>query len=146
MLKSIIMKRYELLPHTGDIAILVRGKTLEDVFINSAYALFDIMIEVERVSEKETVSLTVEGDSLDVLLRNFLGELLYLFSAKGKAFCRFDVKLEGETKIKAVVFGEDFDLHKHILKTEIKAVTYHQLYVKKLESNVGWEAQVVFDV
>jgi len=36
------------------------------------------------------------------------------------------------------------DLSRHTLKTEIKAVTYHGLEVKK--TGQGWEAQVIFDI
>jgi SHS2 domain-containing protein len=31
-----------------------------------------------------------------------------------------------------------------VIQTEIKAVTYHELYVRQVEN--GWEAQVIFDV
>ncbi|MBW2625760.1 MAG: archease, partial [Deltaproteobacteria bacterium] len=37
-----------------------------------------------------------------------------------------------------------FDAEIHTMKTEIKAVTYHQLEV--VEDDQGWQAQVIFDI
>ena len=40
--------------------------------------------------------------------------------------------------------GEKLDFKRHRLKTEIKAVTYHQLKVQKVKDT--WQAEVIFDV
>jgi len=39
---------------------------------------------------------------------------------------------------------DDYCPGRHVLKHEIKAVTYHQIQVSETES--GWEARVIFDV
>jgi len=46
--------------------------------------------------------------------------------------------------LKAVVKGEPFQEGIHVIKTEVKAVTYHQIYVKK--ENGDWKAQIIFDL
>jgi SHS2 domain-containing protein len=46
--------------------------------------------------------------------------------------------------LKAVARGDIFDPSRHRFKTEIKAVTYHQVEVKEVDGK--WEGRVIFDV
>ena len=69
----------------------------------------------------------------------FLQELLYLTGSEGLAFDRFEVTLEAEGG-RAVLGGAPLV---HLAK-EIKAVTYHNLAVRK--TSAGLEATLVFDV
>ena len=74
---------------------------------------------------------------------NRLQELLYIFETEGLIFGQFQVKLH-ESSLEATAWGEPFDPNVHTMKTEIKAVTYHQLEVVKTDH--GWQAQVIFDI
>ncbi|RKZ30052.1 hypothetical protein DRQ27_05225, partial [bacterium] len=47
-------------------------------------------------------------------------------------------------KLRAKVYGEPFDPKKHKFRLEIKAVTYHQLTVKKQGDK--WFGRVIFDL
>ena len=49
-----------------------------------------------------------------------------------------------DQRILATAKGQPIDQSRHTLYTEIKAVTYHQLKVQKIEH--GWIARVIFDV
>jgi SHS2 domain-containing protein len=40
--------------------------------------------------------------------------------------------------------GESFNKTKHLIKTEIKAVTYSGLTVERVKA--GWKARIIFDV
>ena len=55
-----------------------------------------------------------------------------------------DIESIAEHELKAVVKCERYSPERHVLKNEIKAVTYHQIQV--LDSGSGWEARVIFDV
>ena len=55
--------------------------------------------------------------------------------------CEFDVSIE-DFKIKCKARGEKLDLEKHRPKTEIKAITYHELKVDPDEPSVT----VIFDI
>ena len=46
--------------------------------------------------------------------------------------------------LSGVVAGERFELSRHGLKTLLKAVTYHQLSVRR--DRDGWVARVIFDI
>jgi SHS2 domain-containing protein len=46
--------------------------------------------------------------------------------------------------LKAVAKGEPFQEGVHVIKTEVKAVTYHQIEVR--EEKGRWKAQVILDL
>jgi SHS2 domain-containing protein len=46
--------------------------------------------------------------------------------------------------LRAVVKGEPFQEGVHVIKTGVKAVTYHQIEVR--QENGRWRAQIIFDL
>jgi SHS2 domain-containing protein len=85
----------------------------------------------------------LQEDDLETLLVSWLQELLYLLDTEDLVFGRFQVKIH-DLSLEATAWGEPFDPSIHTIKTEIKAVTYHQLEVAR--SELGWQAQVIFDI
>ena len=138
------MKKYELIDHTADIGIKVRGKSVGELFENAAYAMFDLIADLDRVEKREVLEVEIEGEGMDELLADWLRELLYKFN--GERYLLKDFKIEeiDQKSLKARVRGEKLDLSRHSLKMEIKAVTYYGLEIKR--TSEGWQAQVIFDV
>lgn len=138
---------YKYLEHTSDIEFLAEGSTLEEVFENSAKAFYDSIVDIDKVSTLETKKISVEGIDLGNLLYNFLEELLYLFDTEmfvGKEI-KVDISKRGEkSSLIAQIKGEILDLKKHEPKTEIKAVTYHEMYIKKVGDK--YIAHVILDI
>jgi SHS2 domain-containing protein len=137
-------KPYELIEHTADIGIKVKGKDLKSLFINFARAMFDIIAEKSHPEIKQTkkLILKLKADKIDELLVLWLNELLSLSAVKELIFSEYEIiKLE-ENYLEAQVSGEDAAAYK--INTEIKAATYHELEVK--ETNSGWQARLIFDV
>jgi len=137
-------KKYEFINHTADVGIKVWGESLESLFENAAYSMFDILTELDKVKVKESLGVEIEGKRTDELLADWLRNLLYKFNGEGYLLREFNIEEINKKGLKAKVRGEKLDLSRHTLKTEIKAVTYHGLEVKKTAN--GWEAQVIFDV
>jgi SHS2 domain-containing protein len=138
------MKRYELLDHTADIGIIASGRDLTEAFVNAAYAMFDILTDIDRVEEKDSFELEASAENVEDLLVAWLDELLYLYETDRFLSRRFVISDMSNTSLRASVFGERIDPDRHEIKTEIKSVTYHQLMVEKTDD--GWKAQVIFDV
>jgi len=138
------MKKYEFIDHTADIGIKIWGKSLKELFENAAYALFDIIAELNKVEVKSFIDIRIEGEKIDVLLADWLRDLLYKFNGDGYLFKKFKVERVSEKGLEAKVGGEKLDLSRHSLKREVKAVTYHGLTVKRRDKR--WEAQVIFDI
>ena len=138
------MKNYELIEHTADIGIRVKGQNLNDLFRNSALAMFDIMAERKNptVKKQEKINIEQQADNLEELFINWLNELLSLSATKDLIFSDFQISKLDENILQVIATGEDIKNYK--VNTEIKAATYHALRLGKAES--GWEAEVIFDV
>jgi len=137
-------KKYKFINHTADVGIKVWGESLESLFENTAYSMFDIIGELDKVKVKKSLRVEIEGKRTDELLADWLRNLLYKFNGEVYLLREFNIEEINKKGLKAKVGGEKLDLSRHSLKTEIKAVTYHGLEVKK--TGQGWEAQVIFDV
>lgn len=138
------MKRYETFDHTADMGIRVFGQTLEEFFANAAYALFDLLTDLNRVRERISLEIGVQAADREELLVRWLSELLYLCESEGYLFKEFSFPHLDETSLRAVACGETFDPSRHRFRSEIKAVTYHQ--VKVQEKDGAWEGKVIFDI
>ena len=136
---------YQLVEHTADTGILVRGDSLPDLFERAAAALFDVMADIDRVRPEEEAE-TVEVDAIDreTLLVGWLGELLGRAMAKGWIYGAFEVEEIDDERVVGRVWGEPLDPDRHDFRTEVKAVTYHHLLVS--EDRDGWSARVILDL
>jgi SHS2 domain-containing protein len=138
------MKKYEIFDHTADMGVRVFGRTLEEIFVNAACALFDQWTDLRKVRKQISQEISIQGSDREDLLIRWLGELLFLGETRGFLFKEFTIRRLDSTSLKAVARGEIFDPSRHRFKTEIKAVTYHQVEVKEVDGK--WEGRVIFDV
>ena len=122
----------------------VFGETPEDVFVNAASGLFELIAEIEKVGKKESVDFNIEAEDRKELLVRWLSELHFKFEVDRLLFRRFRISKISEKFLEAKAYGEKFDSARHQLKTEIKGVTYHGLKVEQNQD--GWLAEVIFDV
>mgnify|MGYP003978744279 FL=1 len=73
---------YEFLEHTADIKFRAKGKSIEEVFKESAMALKETMTKGTEIKKIEEKDVGVEGKDYESMLRNFLEEFLFLFDAE----------------------------------------------------------------
>jgi len=138
------MKTYELIDHTADVGVKAYGANLSEAFEHAAKAMFDIVTDNSEIENTGQYEIILEAPDLEQLLVDWLSELLFLNSANNLVFGFFKVELDEKKKqLNARVFGEKFDLSKHKIGMEIKAVTYHMLEVKKKKP---YHVQVLFDI
>jgi len=130
---------YELIDHTGDIGVVARAPTLEALFAECARAMFEILADAPAPSPSGSDAFPVPGADPAEELRDFLSELLYRFSTDHRMYVAFAPK---PGAVDAA--WEPYDGARHPLRTELKAVTYHQLEVVREGS--GWRGRVIFDV
>ena len=138
------MRRFEVLDHTADIGLLVYGEDLETLFENAGEGFFHLITDLRKVRRKVERQVEIRQKDLERLMVDWLGELLYLHDVENLLFKGFKVESIGEGQLKARVKGEPFQEGIHIIKTEVKAVTYHQIQVRKEDG--GWRAQIIFDL
>ncbi len=133
--------RYKLLEHTADALVEVHGKDLGERFENAAYAMFDLMTDLSKVSAKGEMRITMSGATREQLLVDFLQELLFINDTEDLMFNEFEVKTDGKT-LEAVVRGEEFDETKHTKRSVVKGVTYHRLEFDDVKGSLT----ILFDV
>lgn len=138
------MKRYKEFEHTADIGVKIYGNTLEELFQNAGYALFDTIVNAAAITPAISRTVEISGVDSEMLLMNWLRELLYLCSVHQEVYVKFELDSLKTDALKATIKGEPLDPDKHDFRTEIKAITYHQFSVK--HENDLWQAHIIFDV
>ena len=136
------MSPFELLEHTADIGIAVRGEDLETFFRDAAKGLFAVIYEggVEGWPAEHTVRL--EAPDPESLLVDWLSELLYLFDVKNFFFNDATFTALNATCLEARCAGTQL---KSVLPgTEVKAITHHLLKIDRTAR--GYEANIYFDL
>lgn len=133
--------KYRLLEHTADAMVEVSGRSLDELFANAAFAMFDQMTDATKIEPKGELKIVLEADTKEGLLVDFLQELLFLNDVEDLVFGEFEVKTDGK-KLEALVRGEKFDENKHPKRAVVKGVTYHKLEIDPVKGRLT----ILFDV
>jgi len=141
---SKVESHFEPIEHTADVGYRLFAPTLQALFVAAGRALFATITDLESIRRTLSAEISVTASDRESLLVTWLAELNYRCITARDLFCEFSIEALTPTSIRAVAQGEKIDPSRHEIFTEIKAVTYHGLYVR--ESDTGWEAQVIFDV
>lgn len=139
-----MQKKYRLIDHTADVGIQVFGADIRQLFENAASALFDVLADPGPVKARQKRSIQCRGQDWPDLMVNWLRELLYLWSGEQLLVKTVVIDNLREYAISATVEVDPYDPSRHVIKEEIKAVTYHQIDVRK--TSTGWESKIIFDV
>lgn len=135
---------YEIIDHTADFGIEVRGADLRELFENAAYAMYDVITDTERLIPSSEMHVNVSGEDRPDLMVNWLRELLYLWTGKGLLVKIISIASLSEKILTGNIKFDHFDPGRHLIKNELKAVTYHQISVE--HDGTEWKARIIFDV
>lgn len=136
--------RWEYFPHGADIGVRGIAPTLAGAFEQAALALTAIMTELETVPPSDVIEVACEAPDPELLLVDWLNDLIYETATRRMFFSRFEVSLEGN-RLTARAWGEAIDLARHPGGVEVKGATYTALSVHQ-EASGAWVAQCVVDV
>jgi SHS2 domain-containing protein len=133
---------------TADIAFEATGRDLPELFTAAADATMNVMIDnLEAIEPRETRRIGLKNDAIDMLLFDFLQELIYFKDADRLLLRVREVQIdekEEEYFLKAKVAGERLDDARHHQRADVKAVTLHQFQVEQTDS--GWKTTVILDI
>lgn len=135
--------QFKFLKHTADVKFQSFGKTLEEAFKNSALATAKIIIE-DKIKENKKIQVKIKGADLESLLQRFLEEILFLFETKKFLLAKINkIKIDKKKfTLEAEFVGDDIKDYK--VQRHIKAVTYNEMFIKKIKSQ--FVCQVVVDI
>ena len=138
---------YEFVDHAGNIGVRLRSHTLPGLFADASSAFTDSITALGGIEPKRPEEVDVDAPELDLLLVDFLSELLYRFDTRAWLTRNAEVELhekDGGWSLLGTLRGERVDPSRHAMRGSIKAVTYQALHVH--QTNGVWTAQVVFVV
>jgi SHS2 domain-containing protein len=138
---------YEFFPHTSDIGLRLWGASIEELLRSAALALTDAVVDPVSVRALDARHVTCRAAAPDLLLHDFLAELLYQFDAHGRLVRDADVAVvrDGEAwTLDATTRGEPVDAARHAIRLLVKGVTYHAL--SAIETPEGWQGTVILDI
>lgn len=138
---------FEYLDSIADAAIRASGETLSEAFCEAARAMFNLMVDIDSVEPKEEAEVRVSARTPDLLLVEWLGQLLSLKDLRGLIFSQFSASIEQQYDSVVLIGsarGEPIDRSRHELRSEVKGVTYSGLHVRK--ENDLFSVECVLDV
>ncbi len=135
--------KYHFIEHTADMKFQAYGKSLEEAFENSALALREVITK-DKIKPVIKKIIRIRGKDKESLLYNFLEEFLFLLDSKNFILSKVDeIKINlKKFELTAKVYGDSIKKYKAI--TDIKAITYNDMFVKKDKGK--FVCQVVVDV
>jgi SHS2 domain-containing protein len=142
------MGRYEFLEDVAlaDCAVAIEGRSLDDLFETAAAAIARLMVDPATLAITVERSISLEASELDMLLYDWLSEMIFLKDRDSQVFphARVRVAGEGPYRLAADVRGGTIDPGRTALGADPKAVTLHEFALEPVDG--GWRARVVIDI
>jgi SHS2 domain-containing protein len=141
---------YKFLEEIGiaDIAFEAVGRDLPELFKEAADATTNVMIDnLDAIQPREMRHIELSNDQIDMLLFDFLQELIYLKDAERLLLRVREAQLQEKDQkyfLNAKAAGEPLDAARHHQRADVKAVTLHDFSVKKEDG--AWKARVLLDI
>ena len=143
---------WQVFDHTADLGLRVEAPSREALFEEAGRAFTALIVEEPDTAvwelERLDVALTA-ADPADLLF-DWLHALLVAFEVRHLLLVRFAVELfeldegEGNLHLRGSAWGEPVDPARHRLVREVKAITYHGLWLRP--DGAGWAAEAIVDV
>lgn len=135
---------YRQFDHTSDLGVEVRGKDLSELFANAALCLTDLIAGITSIAPNVRRKIRVRADDRELLLREFLAEILYYFHKDKFLPASAEITHLSDDELVASLTGDYLDINKNPIKREIKSITFYRL---KIEAwNGRFKARFVMDI
>ena len=145
------MAHWKEFDHPADIGIEVWAESYTKLVMQAGIAFTELTTDISGIEAEIEHTIVVEEVELDLLLVEFLKELLYLLDTEDFIAEKFyNLKYfvdKGADKFVLVckAKGGRIDPTLHEIRAEIKAVTYHDLEVTMHKAG-KWYARLIFDI
>ena len=137
----------------ADRAVRVWGESPEDLLATAARALAELMADPASLGEPARHEVLLQAEALDLLLFEFLTEILFLKDRDRALFPRAEVRLTPPAgagasactwTLNATLHGAIVDPARTRRGIDVKAVTMHELRVEP--DGEGWHGHFVLDL
>jgi len=135
---------HEVFEHTADLGLRIEADSLPALLAEAAEGLFEIIAgDLAQIRPAVEERFSVPGTDPTWLLFDWVSELHAAFELRRMLYRSFQVSLDA-TGLTATVRGESYDPAVHTLAHEIKAITQHELDVRR--DAHGWHATLLVDI
>ena len=143
------MKKYKFFDHTADVMFEAYGKTLNELFENAALATQETQVDLKDVKGKIKRKINLKNKSIEMLLFDFLQELIFLKDSQYSLFSKFKINIKKNKDnfvLESEISGEkinpktlplsikDIDYIKHKIINKVKAELF--LRISKGYTNI----------
>ncbi|MFC1671270.1 archease [Spirochaetota bacterium] len=132
----------------ADIAFRAYGNNLEELFISGAGAIMHILLESpHEITGDKSLDFQIDEENIEFLYFEFLQKIIYYKDAHLILLLPEKISIEKKPTGYCLLYkgkGEKINKNKHKFKTDIKAVTMHNLKIGKHDEI--WIATTVVDV
>jgi SHS2 domain-containing protein len=137
-------RRWGTFPTTADVGIWASGPSAAALLEGLGLALYGLLADPRGILPREERTVSARGGDPAELAVAFLNALLALEETDGFLGRRIRASTRGRpaTSVTARLLGERYDPGRHTARTEVKAVTYHDLV---FDPRVG-RARVIVDL
>lgn len=133
---------------TADIAFEANGKDLSEVFRSAGDAVLNVMVaNPESVRPLEARSIELNNEALDLLLLDFLQDLIFYKDAEQLLLRAHEIEIRktgDKWQLSSTWEGERLDPARHHQLVDVKAVTLHDFRLEQVAD--GWRAHVILDI
>ncbi len=139
--------KYRIIDHTADLAVEFHGKSVTELFENSAVSLSEIIFNRKiEIKDGSSLELIFSSDNIEINYIDFLREILFQINQNYYYFYACEATFLSETALSIICFYSQ--LKQEDIKNEIKAVTYHECSIndKLIETQKIYFAKVTFDI
>lgn len=132
----------------ADVAFEAWGDDPGAVFTSAAEATMNVMVaDLDSLILRDRRAVELDGEALDMLLFDFLQEVIFYKDAQRLLLRPEAVHVEsreGVHKVSGELIGEELDMERHELVVDVKAVTLHRFALERVGRR--WRAFVVLDI
>src|SRR4029077_13439685 len=128
---------YKFLEEIGiaDIAFEATGRDLPELFKEAADATMNVMIDnLDAIEPRETRNIELSNEKIDMLLFDFLQELIYFKDAERLLLRTREVRINQRDQkcfLRGEGVSESLDAVRNHRRADVKAVTLHDFSVEK---------------
>jgi len=135
---------YEILDHTADMLLRIRGRDLQTLFANALAALYVVLGRLVAGPPAQPRLIRLTAANREELLHDWLAEALYYAEVRHEVLRDVRFAELTDTTLVAETVGAPMDMDRCAFDREIKAVPYHELSLR--QEGDGLVATVVIDI
>lgn len=124
---------------TADIGIEVTSNNITDAFVKSALGTMNLITDIEKIQTKITKEICIESEDEYGLLYDWITELLILLDSENFIASKYNINIKQDNKLyilQGSISGDTYDTTIYNYKTEVKAITYHEMNIFKEDNKI----------